>query len=102
MGTKTQDEQIRVITHQNLPARLPFWQTVVVFLLWDRFFSSYSWSYFLLGFLIGMTIIAWLTIGYKINKEKRTDIFDEIDFVRNNGKINDMASTYEKILKRNA
>ncbi len=102
MDTKTQNEQIiRVITPKNMPTRIPFWQTIVVFLFFDRYFSGYSWSNYVLGFVVGMTVIAWLTIGYKIYKEKYIDVFEYIEIVRQKTiNKNMMSSTYEKMLKK--
>lgn len=70
------------ISYRNIPSKPPIWNTLVCFLVMERF-NAPEWLWGVLGFIFA---IAWVASIYGIIMEEAVDIFEEKPKKENNGK----------------
>jgi hypothetical protein len=64
---------MKVIDSENLPARLPLWSSITVWLLLDRL-QAPGWVYGVMGTLFA---IIWIAAIVKFFRQTETKIFNE-------------------------
>ena len=82
----------KVISHANLPHRLPIWPTLVTLLMLDRY-NAPQWLYGAMGLLF---LIVWALVFYGMATQEKIDIFEPKDLKE---KIKDATSKWSERLE---
>lgn len=60
----------KVVANKNMPARLPIWQSITIWLALDHWHAP-QWLYGALGLLL---LVMWIAEIYKLFTQKETEV----------------------------